>query len=511
MENGFVGEPAKRVPVAREVDVAVAGAGCAGVFAALAAARNGARTLLIDRFGTLGGNVGPGMIYGCVSPFSEASLQLYGGSVGLAREVETRVEVLRAGRAPTRPLYASLFSRVMAEMMDESGVELMLSAYAADPIVDAGKVGGLFVETKSGRVAVRARTVIDATAEADLAKRAGAPMIRHVPPDPAFSPVILARYRQEPYSNWNEVGLVFLVAGIDWARYEEFIKDSQAVTPEGLPHIEPNGIVDSLQAGVVPCLKYPSKLATALQSAWERGSYRLACEFRPGAGVFWQSNMNCPERGFVRLADGLGEGTTIVYGDIDVDDWEQVSRAEHELRKHAHATVAFMQRAAPGFENAYVVATAPFAGARGGPCIEGEHVVTPQDILAGARHPDVVLRSIWEARRIADHKSATPATREGYDLPYRMMLPKGLDNLLVVGRGSSYVRRGHDPATRARVTQFHLGQVAGMAAALAGRAGTSVRALDMKTLQRDLLRQGFFLGNEARLRELGLIEATRKE
>jgi hypothetical protein len=131
--------------------------------------------------------------------------------------------------------------------------------------------------------------------------------------------------------------------------------------------------------------------------------------------------------------------------------------------------------------------------------------------LAGARHSDVVLRSIWEARRIADHKSATPATREGYDLPYRMMLPKGLDNLLVVGRGSAYVRRGHDPATRARVTQFHLGQVAGMAAALAVRAGTSVRALDIKTLQRDLLRQGFFLGNEARLRELGLIEATRKE
>ena len=504
MGNGFVNEPAKRVPVARDVDVVVAGAGCAGVFAALAAARNGAKTLLIDRFGTLGGNVGPGMIYGCVSPFAEAPLHLPGGNAGIPKEAETRVEMLRAGRLQTRPLYASLFSRVMAQMMDESGVELMLSAHAADPIVEGGKVGGLFVETKSGRVAVRARTVIDDTAEADVAKRAGAPMIRHVPPDPDFSPVILQRYRQEFYSNWNEVGLIFLVAGIDWPRYEEFIKDSQAVVAEGLPHIEPNGLVDRQRSDVSPALRYPSKLVAALKSAWESGEYKLAYDFRPGAGVFWQSNMNCPERGFVRLADGLGEGTTIIYGDVDTDDWEQVSRAEHELRKHAHATVEFMRRAAPGFENAYVVVTAPFAGARGGPCIEGDYVVTPQDIVTGARHPDVMVRSIWEARRIVGNKKATPASADGYDLPYRMMLPKGLDNLLVVGRGSSYIRRGHDPATRARVTQFHLGQAAGMAAALARRTGATARTVDMKELQRELLKQGFFLGTDARLKELGL-------
>jgi len=79
-------------------------------------------------------------------------------------------------------------------MMDDYGVELVMPAYACDPIVMDGAVAGLFVETKSGRVALRARTVVDATAEADIAMRAGAPMIRHVRADPTHKPAILDRY-----------------------------------------------------------------------------------------------------------------------------------------------------------------------------------------------------------------------------------------------------------------------------------------------------------------------------
>ena len=105
----YVVEPEKRVPVAREVDVAVVGAGCPGVFAAMAAAKEGARAILIDRFGIMGGNVGPGMIYGCVDPFAEGPLHMPGGNKGLVKQAEERVRTLMASRPEARPVYSALF------------------------------------------------------------------------------------------------------------------------------------------------------------------------------------------------------------------------------------------------------------------------------------------------------------------------------------------------------------------------------------------------------------------
>jgi hypothetical protein len=213
--------------------------------------------------------------------------------------------------------------------------------------------------------------------------------------------------------------------------------------------------------------------------------------------LYWQFRM-------IRLGADTAEDAIAIHGNFDVDDWKDVADAEHEMRRLAWDAVQFMRRHAPGFENAWVLATSPFIGARGGPCIEGEAVIRPEDIVEGRRQPDVVLRAIWETQRLREQGGATDQALSGYDLPYRMMLPKGLDGILVVGRGSSYLRRGHDPATRGRIVQFHLGEAAGTAAALAARTGTSVRALDVAELQRKLLESGFYLGEADRLRQLGL-------
>ncbi len=131
-------------------------------------------------------------------------------------------------------------------------------------------------------------------------------------------------------------------------------------------------------------------------------------------------------------------------------------------------------------------------------------MVRPEDINEGRRRKDVVLRAIWETQRLREMGGASELSLSGYDLPYGMMLPKGLDGILVVGRGSSYLRRGHDPATRARIVQFHLGEAAGTAAALAASTGTTVRSLELPALQRKLLERGFYLGEPERLAELGL-------
>ena len=221
-ENGaaeYVVEPQKRVPVAYDVDVAVVGSGIGGLFAALAAGKQGAKTLVIDRMAALGGNIGPAMIV-AGGLYNEADGTLVGGLSGIPKMVIDMIEARR-----TANNYAdetSLVSYLGAKLSEKWGIELLLTVWAGDPIMEGNRVTGLFVEGKSGRVAVKAKVVIDATADVDLARRAGAPVIMASPPDPAHGPLVRERRGGEPYRVWNDTALFYLVAGVDFAAYEAF-------------------------------------------------------------------------------------------------------------------------------------------------------------------------------------------------------------------------------------------------------------------------------------------------
>lgn len=504
MINTFktVTEPKKNIPVIFDVDVVVAGGGCSGIFAALAAGKGGARTVLIERMGVLGGNCGPGMIFGCVNPFSEGYMHLPGGNKHIVKMFEERVEDLRGNTPPSRPLYSSLFTHVAIQMLEEAEVKLLIPAYAADPIIDNGVIKGIFAETKSGRVAIKSKVIIDATGEADVAMRAGASMIRKVESNDEYYPAIVERYHKDVLpkwneENWNEAGLVFTIGDINWDKYKDFIGNSEHVTLCGLPQIV-------AQDKVPLKFKYPAKVNEKLQEAAKENNYFYAKEIKPGAVMFWQYRM-------IRLGLDTGESAITVLGDFEIDNCEHVSMLEAEMRKHAYDSVEFLRKYVPGCENAYVLCMSNFIGTRGGPFIEGEYVLSPQDIITGKRHDDVIMRGIWEVARFKELKEQKQYTEftheamEGYDIPYRVMLPKDIDNILTVGRGASYIRRGHDPATRSRIVQFHLGQVAGMAALQAIRDNTSVKCINIKKLQKSLIEKGYYLGDEKRIAQLGLV------
>jgi len=156
----------------------------------------------------------------------------------------------------------------------------------------------------------------------------------------------------------------------------------------------------------------------------------------------------------------------------------------------------FFRKHVPGFERASLVATASFLGARGGPHIEGEFVLTPQDSFAGLDHPDTLYRCYVETMR--------KGSASGHDVPYGMMVPKKIDGLLVAGRGASWLRRGHDPSFRSRRNMMRFGEAAGRAAAQAVHDGVRPRCLDVRKLQRTLFHNGFGFGDARRLVELGL-------
>ena len=212
-----VTEPQRERDVVYDVDVAVAGGGVAGVFAALGASSQGADTVLIDRFGYPGGNIGPGMINaGGITPKGVTGASghpvmthVYGGITGIPKVFLERHAAL-CGRSAGNLVNANVASYLSMKMMEEGGVKMLLSAYASDPTMDGDRVTGLFVETKSGRQAVRAKVVIDATGEADIARRAGGPILYPKP-----------EYTEVDHHSPTGAGLYYTVGGVDAERWEQ--------------------------------------------------------------------------------------------------------------------------------------------------------------------------------------------------------------------------------------------------------------------------------------------------
>ena len=456
-----VTQPEQRVPVVHEVDVVVAGAGIAGIFAALGAARQGADTLLIDRFGMPGGNLGPAfLVAGSLTGWPGNHIER--NYDDLTQEFLTKHAA--CGGGAVRPFRmdmhqlrdSNVASYVALRMLQDAGVKLMFSCFACDPIMAADRVTGLFIENKSGRQAVQAPVLIDATGEADVARRAGAPILY---PDPKGKSV------------GRSMGLCFMAAGVDWRRYQAW------------------GDYETRQ----------QRHAEIVDQAAEAGEFTLTREV-PGLGTirtFQYQRCGAPREGLASGYAGVDWPDHINQG-----DGAHISTMEIALRTHAFETVQFWQRHIPGFEKAYVALIAPYLGSRGGPSIEGQYVLTRPDIEQQERHDDVIYRFGRYGRDIRYDPIFHSVPPKRTDIPYRVMLPQQITGLLAAGRSAS-----SNPGSlmRTRPALMLMGQAAGIAAALSAQNRVTPDQLDVKTLQRTLLERGFYLGDRARLTELKLI------
>ena len=435
-------EPEREIPVIYEVDVAVAGGGVSGVNAALAAARGGADTLLIERQNVLGGNYGPGWRppggrrEAIKKPREEPT-----GFIGLTEEILKRLEVFGMGKTQPTVYGAKNWMTesvateyILLKILEESGVKLMLNTFVSDPILENTSIRGMLVENKSGRGAIKAKVLIDATGEADLARRAGAPIIY---PD--------ASYHEMDSHSPTGVGGQYAILGIDWDRYGTYL-ESEPEEPE-----DPNPIK-------VPIPK-------------------------------WQ--VDCIAFGMTGRKPPLEPG-------IDAGDGLHISELEAAFHTSVFEKVQRWKKELPGFEHAELLAMTPFLGARGGPCIEGEHVVTMDDVLAGRQFTDNLYVFLFRPPR----PEGTRPPSKWTELPYRCMLPKDFDGLLCTGRSASSVP---DTLLRNRNMIGMMGQAAGTAAAMASAQGIAPRNLDVQPLQRALMKAGFYLGSDKRLKELGLL------
>lgn len=410
-------EPQREVPVRAKVDVLVAGGGTAGFAAAVAAARQGVRTTMVERYGYPGGMFTGGFVWWCdgltgFHPDTGEPMTVVGG---ILHELKARAEAEGALRGWVFEPEVSKFQ--MMQMMDEAGVAMLYHAWIADVIREGNAVKGVIIESKSGREAILAEVVVDCTGDADIAFRAG-----------------VACHSNE---HWAGPALNYITSIPDetqewFSEHSEELKDfsdrlqEQVRQERGLPP----------EAFAVPFIGTP---------------------FSAGEKEVYSNTL-------------LGPG----YDMVNVGD---LSRVEFEGRKLIFERLKTWKERFPAGKQVLIKQMCPQVGIRETRRVRGEYILTARDILASRQFGDVVTKSpvFWEYSHV-------------FDVPYRCLIPAGVEGLLVAGRCLSATRQAAD-ATRIISTCVGMGQAAGTAAGLAVKQGVDVRAVDIGRLQSELREQ----------------------
>jgi hypothetical protein len=408
-----------RTPVAGDYDVVVAGGGASGLVAAVAAARSGARTLLIEHSNCLGGTATYGLVAQWLGFFNRDT-RVVGG---IAYELTERVRALRgsegfgryvlaeASRSPV-PVYHFPFNpevvKIAADRLAaDAGVELRLHARAVAPWLAGGRVSGVVLEDIGGRSAVRARMVIDATGDAVLAAASG------VPHEGTEEPL---RHERQPCT------MVFRMSNVDVARFR------------ALPRDEKRG---------------------------------LALEGLREGRIFWESLSFCS------TPDGIDAICLMsrIPG-VDALDPGELTRAEVVGREQVHSIVGFLRERVPGFERSSLAAIAAHVGVRETRRVHGLYTLTEEDIVGGVRFEDAIALGAgpMDLHEAGGTGISLWSPEHPFEIPMRCLVPAGVEGLLVTGRAISATRSANG-GSRHMGTAMCLGEAAGVLAAELARSG----------------------------------------
>ncbi len=445
-------EPARPIDVIHETDVLVVGSGPGGLAAALAAARAGVRVTLVERFGCFGGNITVVGVEGMAWYRHEKTIE----ANGIGREFEERAKAMGAAVPESQSLSYELdsegFKVVADKLVQESGVTPMLHRLVVAPIREGDTLVGVITESKAGREALLGRRIIDATGDADIAFRAGAPTY-HTPREKMMA-----------------VSVMFHLAGVDKARFLQGVRADPQTYKDwrggGSWNIETSGKEDDLFS---PFLKKPFDKAIA--------AGLIPARLNTIAGT-WGAIHDSGELTYMNL---------IHLDKCDGTDPNDLTQFEMEGRSQAMLAVEAMRRYTPGCERARLRNFGMTIGIRDTRKIDAVYNLTEADVRNEARFSDSI--GIYPEFIDGYGVLILPTTGRYFQIPYRNVLPRRIKNLLVAGRATGGDRIAH-AATRNMSCCAVTGQGAGIAAAISVKTETPLDSLDIAEVQAELTRQG---------------------
>lgn len=461
-------EPSRKIPVMAETDVLVIGGGPSGLAAAMAAAREGVDTMLIERFGSLGGNITQSHVASIAWYRYEKTVEA--GGIGM--EFEAMAEEMGAAQhsnlmqfldeetinlvapkfaeLPNPPpsaasLDADMFKFVADKMVENDGVIPVLHCLTVDAIMEGDTIKGVITESKSGRQAILAKRVIDATGDADIAHRSGAP------------------YNLAPKDKLMDVSMNLGAVGVDLTK---FLGDSA----KNLTYIKDWGFETTG--------KEDNELSSIMIEPFEKA--RLAGDMPEHVKIisYWTTVTPYGEIKNLNAVDIPG---------VDATDVMDLTKAEIEGRQRAIWALNALKKYKPGFDNAKLRTFGSTLGIRESRTIVGAYELTEHDVRNEARFDDSI--GIFPEFLDGHGIVILPTTGRYFHVPYGVILAQKVENLLVVGRCVAGDQVSH-AATRQIMCCAVTGQGAGVAAATSLKDKTTCRKVNISKVQKTLKKQG---------------------
>ncbi|MCI5076373.1 FAD-dependent oxidoreductase [Oricola sp.] len=443
-------EPARETPVVHRTDVLVVGSGPGGLAAALAAARCGVEVTLLERFGCFGGNITTVGVEGFAWYRHEQTVE----AGGIGWEFEERAKAMGAAVPESQSLSYELdsegFKLVADRLVVEAGIHPMLHRQFVAPIMEGDAIVGVIVESKAGREAILARRVIDATGDADVAHRAGAPTWK------------------TPVEQMQAASVMFHVTGVDKKAFMEGVKDNPQTYADwssGEWQVETSGKEDDM---------YSPFLGKPFEQAIRDGVIPADLNTIGGTWGAVHDNGDMTYMNLVHLAG------------CDGADPDSMTRFEIEGRKQAMHAIEALRRYTPGCDGVRLRNFGMTIGIRDTRKIDAHYNMTEDDVRNEARFEDSI--GIYPEFIDGYGVLILPTTGRYMHIPYRSLVSRGVRNLIVAGRATGGDRIAH-AATRNMACCAVTGQGAGVAAALSVKHDKHFEDVNLADVQTTLKKQ----------------------